>query len=202
MQKNCARHLLRSKKYYMSTTEIECRFLEINKDELVQKLLALGAHDEGEKLLEETIIYDAELAWRDEGQHLRLRKAGDTTTLTFKRHTAHTIDGTYELEFSIGDKEKAELLFEQLGFVAYRHQQKKRHSLRLGNDVVFDIDTWPRIPTYVEIEGESEDAIKQAAAAVGFDWSMAELHSPAWIIENIYHIPVRQLRWFTFDRCE
>ena len=42
----------------MNTKEIEVRFLEVDKPSLVSKLLKLGAHDEGEIMLEETIIYD------------------------------------------------------------------------------------------------------------------------------------------------
>jgi len=185
----------------MNTQEIECRFLEINKDALIKKLLELGAVDEGETMLEETIIYDPELKWRDEQRFVRLRKVGDTTKLTYKEHREHTVDGTYEIEFGIDDYKKAELLFEKIGLRPFRHQQKKRHTLKL-NGVTFDIDTWPRIPTYVELEGESEQALKEAAASVGLDWKDAVFHNARWVIENTYKIPVGNLKWFTFDRYE
>lgn len=181
--------------------EIECRFLEIDKDELIKKLIELGAEDFGEKLLEETIIYDKELTWRDGGKHMRLRRIEDKTYLTYKEHHGHTVDGAYEIEFEIGDYEKAEYLFEKVGLVPYRHQQKKRHTLEL-NGVTFDIDTWPSIPSYVELEGESEEALKAAAKEAGLDWKDAVFHSPSWVIEEKYHIPVRSLRWFTFDKLE
>jgi adenylate cyclase class 2 len=185
----------------MITKEIECRFLEINKIDLVAKLLSLGAHDEGEKMLEETIIYDRDLIWKESNKFIRLRKVGDKIKLTYKEHTSQTIDGANEIEFGVDDFKKPELLFEQLGFKPYRHQQKKRHTLVL-NGVTFDIDTWPQIPTYVEIEGESEEAVRNAAEAVGYDWSKAEFHDAAWVIENKYKIPVRSMTWFTFDRFE
>jgi len=185
----------------MNTQEIECRFLEIDKEALLKKLHELGATDEGETMLEETIIYDSDLKWRDEQRFIRLRKIGDTTKLTYKEHREHTVDGTYEIEFEIEDYQKAEVLFEKIGLVAYRHQQKKRHTLRL-NGVTFDIDTWPKLPTYVELEGESEQDLKDAAKTVDFDWKKAEFHNASWVIENIYKIPVRSLKWFTFDRYE
>ena len=185
----------------MNTKEIECRFLEIDKESLVKKLLSLGARDDGEKMLEETIIYDIEGTWRNDNRFIRLRRNGETIKLTYKQHTEHTVDGTYEIELGIDDYEKAELLFEQIGLKAYRHQQKKRHTLQLNN-VTFDIDTWPRIPTYVEIEGESEEALKGAAEAVEYNWSDAVFHDAAWVIENKYSIPVRSMTWFTFDKFE
>jgi adenylate cyclase class 2 len=185
----------------MKTQEIECRFLEIDKADLIKKLLELGAKDKGEKLLEETIIYDADLKWTEEERFVRLRKAGDEIKLTYKEHREHTVDGTYEIEFEIGDLKKAELMFERIGLQVYRHQHKKRHTL-LFNGVTFDIDTWPKIPTYVELEGESESALQEAAKSVGLDWKDAVFHNARWVIENVYKIPVSKLRWFTFDRCE
>jgi adenylate cyclase class 2 len=185
----------------MTNQEIECRFLEIDKDALVKKLVQLGAHDEGETMLEEIIIYDKDLKWRKENRFIRLRKIGDITKLSYKEHREHTVDGTFEIELGIDDYKKAELFFDKIGLNPYRHQQKKRHSFKLDG-VTFDIDTWPRIPAYVELEGESEDALKKAAAVVGYDWKDAIFHNASWVIENKYNIPVRELRWFTFDRFE
>ena len=98
----------------MNTQEIECRFLEIDKDSLVRRLTELEARDEGEELIEETVIYDQGLKWRDEQKFVRLRKVGDKIKITYKEHSKHTIDGTYELEFGIDNYEKAELLFEKI----------------------------------------------------------------------------------------
>ena len=35
------------------------------------------------------------------------------------------------------------------------------------------IDTWPWIPTFVEIEGASETKLRDAADKLGLDWSKA-----------------------------
>ena len=60
----------------MQNKEIECRFLEIDKKDLIKRLKKLGAKDKGEVLLEETIIYDKDLKWRNENRFVRLRKSG------------------------------------------------------------------------------------------------------------------------------
>ena len=181
--------------------ETEVRFLEINKDSLVKNLKALGAADKGESMLEEVIIYDKDLKWLDERRFIRLRKSGDSTTLTFKHHTAMDKGEAVEIELEISDLEAAVSLFEAVGFVAYRRQQKKRHTLELDG-VTFDIDTWPRIPTYIELEGESLEALKKAAKTIGLDWSRAVFKDARSVIEEVYHIPVSKMRWFTFDRFE
>ncbi len=185
----------------MNTQEIECRFLEINKAELTQKLLALGAEDEGEKMVEETVIYDKELKWVDEHRFVRLRKIGDKTTLTYKDQKIQTVDGTYEIEFDIADYKKAEVLFEKIGLFPFRHQEKLRHTFHLQG-VTVDIDTWSLIPAYVELEGESEEALKKVAALLDLNWEQADFHNARWVIENVYHIPVSTYRWYTFDKSE
>jgi len=185
----------------MHRNEIECRFLEIDKEALVAKLLLLGAKDEGEEMLEETIIYDSQLKWHNEARFMRLRKTGDKIVLTYKEHREVAIDGAFETEILVDDYKKTETLLENIGFVMFRHQQKKRHTLKLGN-VTFDIDTWPNVPTYVEVEGESEQEIKEAVKKVGLDWKDVIFHDARWVLENIYKIPFGDLKCFTFDRIE
>jgi adenylate cyclase, class 2 len=185
----------------MYTQEIECRFLEIDKDGLIRKLHDLGAIDKGEELLEETIIYDPEGRWKDAHQFIRIRKSGDAIRLTLKQHREHGVGGAYEIEFGIDDMAKAEAFFEQIGLPPYRRQQKKRHTFLLDT-VTVDIDTWPRIPAYVELEGESEAALKGVAEKLGLDWRDVDLHNARWVIENKYHIPIADLTWFTFDKYE
>lgn len=185
----------------MNTKEIECRFLEIDKEKLVKKLNELGAHDEGENLIEETVIYDKDLKWRDEQKFVRLRKVGDKIKLTYKDQKIQTVDGTFEIEFEIEDYKKAKLLFEKIGLFPFRHQQKRRHAFKLDG-VSVDIDSWPMIPTYVELEGESEEDLKKAAKLLELDWIKADFHNARWVIENVYKIPVGTFRWYRFDRCE
>ncbi|OHA84027.1 MAG: hypothetical protein A2937_02435 [Candidatus Yonathbacteria bacterium RIFCSPLOWO2_01_FULL_47_33b] len=182
--------------------EIEVRFLEINKDELLEKLKVLGADDHGEVMLEEVIIYDPELTWLKEKRFIRLRKSGENITCTYKEHRAQAVDGAHEIEFNVTDLDKACDLFEKIGLPPFRRQQKKRHTLTLG-DTTIDIDTWPNIPTYVELEGPSEETLRTVAKNLGFDWGKEAVFDDAkMVIEGRYGIPVGTLRWFTFDRIE
>ena len=61
--------------------EIETRFLDIDKDQLAQKLAALGAVDKGEEKLEEIIFHAADLSWVGKKKFVRLRKKKDRTAL-------------------------------------------------------------------------------------------------------------------------
>jgi adenylate cyclase class 2 len=186
----------------MENREIEVRFLEIDKDDLIKKLKVLGAEDRGDDLLREIIFYDKALTWRDVGQKLvKVRERRGKVTVTYKSHIEKTVDGTEEVEFGVSDAKKAELFLEKIGLIAYRHQEKRRHTFYYKK-VTIDIDTWPRIPTYVELEGESEQDLKKVANELGFDWSKAVLDHPREVIEKVYKIPVGKMHWFTFDKFE
>ena len=156
----------------MENKEIEVRFLEIDKEALVERLLEVGAKDLGEPMLEEIIFYDPEGKWKEQEKRVRLRKSGNTVKLSYKETKEKTIHGTIEIEFEVSDMGMAEKFLEKVGLAAFRHQQKKRHTFEL-DDVVIDIDTWPRIPAYVELEGPSEGAIRGVAEKLGLDWSLA-----------------------------
>jgi adenylate cyclase, class 2 len=182
--------------------EIEVRFLEIDKEKLIQKLKSLNAEDLGEDYLKEVIIYDKEKLWpTKENKFVRIRKNREGIFLSYKHHYKNSATGTKEIEIRIDDLNKAKELMEEIGLVAYREQEKYRHSFKLG-EVMIDIDTWPAIPTYVEIEGASEESIQDAAEKLGFDWSKAVFENAGLVIKNYYNINVFDLRYFTFERME
>lgn len=181
--------------------EIEARFLNVDKKKLVEKAVSLGAIDNGEKTLTEIIFYDKDATWHEQGRFVRLRTSSDGTKLTYKQNKEQTIDSALEIEFSVSDMNEAKKLLETIGLVASRHQEKRRHTLLLNN-VIIDIDTWPKIPTYVEFEGPSEREIRAVVEAVGFDWVDAVFDDARKIIQDRYGIPVGKLQWFTFEKCE
>lgn len=181
--------------------EIEARFLDIDKQKLTDKLAAIGATDKGEATLAEIIFYDQENKWSDEGRFVRVRSAGNTTKLTYKHNQAQTIDGVREIEFPVPDAKLVEQFLEAIGLVAFRRQEKKRHTFE-KDGVTIDIDTWPKVPTYVELEGPSEEAIKSVAQALEFKWEDAVFDDARAVIQGRYEIPVGSLKWFTFERVE
>lgn len=186
----------------MENREIEVRFWEVDKEALIARLHDLKAEDLGEDFLEEVIFYDKELKWQSEHKKIvRIRKTKDGIFLTFKHKDNDSNLDIKEIEFGISSIEQAVKFLEEIGLVAYRRQQKKRHKFRLGEGIV-DIDTWPSVPTYVEFEGPSEEALKEVSAKLGFGWKDAVFDSPRFIIENRYKIPVSRLHYFTFEKTE
>lgn len=149
--------------------EIETRFLDINKDEFIKKLILLGAVDEGEEKLEEIIFHPVDMSWIGKRKFVRLRKTKDKIKLTYKENVEQTVDSAREIEFEISDLDKCSKFFEKIGLKAIRQLEKYRRTFNL-HDVTIDIDSWPKIPAYVEIEGSSVELLKNFCNQVGFDW--------------------------------
>jgi adenylate cyclase class 2 len=145
----------------MENREIEVKFLEIDKSALIDKLKSLNAEDLGEELITEQIFHDAKGEWYVQRKFGRIRTTGKGITFTFKHVEERTATGTVEIEFPITEPKKMKEFLEALGLVMDREQEKRRHKFML-EEVVVDIDTWPRVPTYMELEGPSEQAIKDA----------------------------------------
>jgi len=182
--------------------EIEVRFLEIDQSALIAKLNSLKAQDFGEDFLKEIIFYDRELTWQYAKKRIvRIRQTKQGAFLTFKSKTEESDMIAKEIEMKIEDVDKMKDFLEEVGLVAYRLQEKRRHTFKLG-EVIVDIDTWPSVPTYVELEGPDEDSLRKAAANLDLDWKNVVLEAPRFIIEEKYGIPVSKLRHFTFSKIE
>lgn len=108
---------------------------------------------------------------------IRLRKSKNKTTLTIKqilgRHTnsdgvrEHSINNVLEYETGIESFEKAKEILEQLGYYHKNYQEKRRIQYRYNN-LEIDIDSWPHIPPYMEIEGKEEEAIYDLLLRLGY----------------------------------
>jgi len=176
--------------------------LEINKEELIKKLAELGAEDLGERHLPSLIFYDGAGEWIKSGKKfVRIRTTGEGIFMAFKDDQDYSLSGTREIEFEISDLEKGREFLLAIGLQLIREQDKIRNSFRLDG-VAVDIDTWPKVPTLVEIEGSSEEEVKTVSAKLGFDWQNVVFGNSMLMIEKHYNIPVRSLKYYTFDRVE
>jgi adenylate cyclase class 2 len=150
-------------------TEIEVKILEINVDEVISRLDALGAKKIGEKM-QRRFVYDFNP--KRENSWIRLRTDGNKTTLTVKEIHNDGIDGTKELEIVVDDFEKTNHLLEKLEYIAKGYQENRRISYVLDN-VEIEIDFWPLIPPYMEIEAKTALEVEAMVKKLGFDVSQS-----------------------------
>ena len=148
-------------------TEYEVKILDINVEEIKKKLEELGAKKVAERNMRRYVydlIVDSE---NNCSKWARLRDNGEKITLTVKDISQKGIDGTKESEIIVEDFSKAHDLMCAMGFESKAYQENKRSSYKLG-DTEFEIDSWPKIPTYLEIEGKSVEEVKKTIELLGF----------------------------------
>ena len=136
-------------------TEIECRLLEVDVENFIKSLKANNAKFVGDWL---QMRYCYDFTPVQENSWIRLRTNGKETTLTIKEVGSAKIDGTKECEIVVSDFNTTDELLNKLGYFARSKQENRRIQFKLDN-VEIDIDFWPRIPTYVEFEAETEQDI-------------------------------------------
>lgn len=150
-------------------TEFEAKVLDVDIDSLRARLDSLGAEKRGDKE-QKRYVYDFKPPRED--SWVRLRTDGETTTLTVKEIHNDEVDGTKELEVEVSDFRKTHLLLRKLGYEAKGYQENRRESYLLDGLEV-EIDSWPRIPPYVEVEGKSSEEVEETLKRLGFDPSEA-----------------------------
>jgi len=145
--------------------EIETKILEIDVKAVKEKLKTLGA----EKILEERLIVD----WYgpkglthdgDDPWYLRVRKTSDGKSEISWKSLGKFVGNTRqskEINISVSDFEHTKSLLEAIGLEHYAHQEKDRISFTLKN-WNFDLDQYPKMPAYLEVEGTSHEHVQEA----------------------------------------
>ncbi len=146
-------------------TEFEIKVLEIDHQAMAEKLEALGAIKKSEGL-QERYVYDVKPV--NPNRWIRLRTNGQKTTLTIKDLQAKTIDGMKELEIEVNDFAETNRILETLGFKNRGFQQNRRTQYIL-DDIEIDLDKWPMIPEYMEIEGKTSESVYHMLEKLGID---------------------------------
>lgn len=144
--------------------EFEGRILEINKDEIIEKLENLGA-EKIDDYFQRRYVYDFNPIVK--GKWIRLRTNGKETTLTIKSVEKLTISGTKEIEIVVDDFDKTNMILNELGY-NYRSYQENKRTRYILNGVEIDIDSWPMIPTYIEVEGKNEEEVIEIMKLLGY----------------------------------
>ena len=179
----------------MSHIEYEIRVLEIDVDDVKKKLNELGAKLVFD-VLQKRYVYDFNPVLSN--KWIRLRTNGKETTLTIKDVSEDKVDGTKELEIVVDDFDTTNEILGELGYKPRGVQENKRIRYDL-NGVEVDIDTWPGIPTYLEIEGKSEKEVFDTLESLGFSKDEATALNTQDIYEKIYNYDKVKVNYLSFD---
>ncbi len=160
--------------------EIETKILEVNTSDIAKKLSALGSEKIQDVLLSVDWFSLSGVTKENNPWFLRVRSYNTgkvEVTWKAKSEILGVARKHKEINLIVDSHEEAKNLFEEIGLVLYAHQEKKRTSWKL-NSIQFDLDTYPNMPPYLEIEAGSEkeitEMIKQLELEENDTWNDGE----------------------------
>lgn len=155
-------------------TEIEAKFLNTNHDALRQKLTATGAQCVQPMRLMRRKLFDYQDNRLNHEQNgwVRLRDEGDKTTLAYKQLNDRTLHGTKEVTVEVDNFDTTGNLLEQIGLMQKSYQETRRESWELEGAQI-ELDEWPWIKPFMEIEAPTEAILRTVADRLGLDMAVA-----------------------------
>jgi adenylate cyclase class 2 len=151
--------------------EYETRVLDIDKDAIIAKLEQLGAK-KIKDVLQRRKTFDYPDRRLDKGRAwVRLRDTGEGKfQLAYKCHMMKgegAVADCEEIEFDVEDFERPEQLLLAIGLERKGYQETRRTRYQL-DDLQFDLDEWPMLNPFIEVEGPSEERVLAGLALLGF----------------------------------
>lgn len=186
--------------------EIEAKFLlSESKDDFRKRL-----QDSGAKLItkERQMIRHHFVKDKNPGMtcdYIRVRQEGDKVTFSAKQHLSADgdIKDNKELVVEVSDFETTVHILQTAGLIATNIQETLRESWMLDGAQI-EIDTWPSLDPYVEIEADSEERVKNTAEALAFEWKNRIITSVEDIFMEKYGLERDEVRsrlsYSTFDK--
>ena len=159
----------------MSNEEVEIVYTDIDIKDIENRLQKIGA-EKMEDILYRIAVFDyPDLRLEKNYSWVRLRSRGNKTTLTYKERQGVNKGngknedlGMKEIEIEVSDFEQTKEFLLSTGFVVKLEQDKKR--TRWQKDAVtFDIDYWPMLKPYLEIESDDMQKIDSAIKELKLD---------------------------------
>ncbi|HUV71626.1 MAG TPA: CYTH domain-containing protein [Clostridia bacterium] len=185
--------------------EIEIKFLNIDPQKIESKLKKLGAKKVFEKTYRRRVFDYPDLRMDKKGAWLRLRDEGEVITLAFKQrlgvkdHKGQSNDlGMEEIMVEVSDFEKLAKILGRIGLVEKHYLENKRIRYVLEG-IEFDIDFYPLIEPFLEIEANSWSEIERAIGLLGLDPKKKRIFSTTQVYA-LSGISQEDYQWLTFDK--
>lgn len=182
--------------------ETEAKFYVLHLDQITQRLDNFQARLIQARVLETNLRFDLpDHSFRSSGRVLRLRRDTESK-LTYKGagQNKNGVLDRQEIEFVVGDFEKAKQFLDALGYRQTMFYEKYRATYEFENASIM-LDKLP-YGDFVEIEGEDVEQIQKVAANLNLDWSAAIETSYTSLFENVkkaLELPFQDLSFQNFE---
>lgn len=170
--------------------EYEATFANIDKEEIRTKLKKANA-----KLVRSEYLQRRENFYPidDNKGWVRVRDEGNKVTLSYKRLVnREKIDGQKEICLEVDDYDKTKDFLERLG-CKWKSFQESRRELWELNGIEVCIDEWPFLEPFIEVEGNSENEVKNICDKLGFDYGKAKFCAVGDLYKEKYGIPLHEI---------
>lgn len=169
-------------------TELEAKWPNIDHSAMRRKLRACGATlVQPERLMTRKVFDYADKRLEKVGGWVRVRNEGDKITLSYKQLNDRSLHGTQEVTVVVDDFEATCSFLQAIGLEPNSYQETKRESWKLG-DVEIELDTWPWIPSFLELEAPNESELTATAEKLGLDYADALHGSVETAYQNVYDV--------------
>lgn len=170
--------------------EIETKVLDIDPAELERTLRSLGAKQTQQTRLSVDWFRAAGTKEGEDEWFLRIRSNFEgvhEVTWKAKSDILGVARKHKEINMIVQEPQKMADLFEGIGLEKYAHQEKDRTSYALQG-WTFDIDAYPNMPPYLEIEGESENHVQEAIQLLKLKDHKTWAEGERKLIQEIYKL--------------
>lgn len=169
--------------------EIELKFCPVNKEDLRKKLKQAGfILVTPEFLMHRITFHNPSLPDR----WGRVRQESGKITMTIKRVLSEQIDGTEEIETTVPSVEVGISFMKAAGFTPKSNQENYREIWQ-KDETEATLDTWPGLPTALEIESTNENNIYDTISALDLNKDNAMFGSIDITYEKLLNIPKEQI---------
>ena len=177
--------------------EIETKVLDIDGKSVTRVLKKLGA----KRFRDTRLVVDwyREKGVKEGKDQWYLRIRSDSTgkhEVTWKARSQITgvARKHKEINFLVNEPDKLSDLFKSIGLEKYAHQEKDRVSYRFKK-WTFELDIYPGMPPFLEIEGTSERHIREGMRLLGIQKNRTWAEGERTLIQNVYNLDWYDMRF-------
>lgn len=177
--------------------EIEVKILDVDQGNIAKALESIGARKIQDTKL---IVQWFRKEGVTEGQDLwflRIRSNSEgKTEVTWKSRPEKVgiAKKVREINFTVADPKILADFFESIGLVEYAYQEKFRKSWSY-KDWRFDLDQYPNMPAYLEIEGRDEKHIMEAIKLLNLEDYQTSAEGERVLIQKKYNLNWHDMRF-------
>ncbi|HEX8182930.1 MAG TPA: hypothetical protein VF575_05010 [Candidatus Saccharimonadales bacterium] len=157
---------------YEAPVEIEVKFFDVNLDLTRTRLQNVGSVLKTPDRLMRRIVFGHEMNAAMTCTYGRVRDEGDVVTMSAKYSAVDgDISSQREVQVVVDNFDNAANILQAFGLTPTNYQENWRETWQLEDGTLVELERWPELPTYVEIEGASIPSLQKAASELGLSWA-------------------------------